>query len=175
MQNFHEDCFKVLVIASCNSNIFKFSVIKWTITSVSVCDLNTCPLLTRNFFNNVEFSIIPLWTTDTLWDECGCAFILFGIPCVAHLTWPIPIFPDKFFKSKFFSKLSTLPSDLTSFIKPSDRVWQYQQSHTLYILSFFKQFIILADTDLLLDIPIIPHMNYLFSFVIFYFSLWCSC
>ena len=31
-----------------------------TITSVSVCDLNLCPFPIKNFFNNVEFSIIPL-------------------------------------------------------------------------------------------------------------------
>ena len=40
----------------------------------------------KYFFNNVEFSIIPLWTTDTFSDECGCALTLFGKPCVAHLT-----------------------------------------------------------------------------------------
>ena len=28
---------------------FKFSVIKWTITSVSVWDLNLCPFATKNF------------------------------------------------------------------------------------------------------------------------------
>ena len=86
----------MFVIASWISNDFRFSVIRWTITSVSVWDLNKWPLLTKYFFNKVEFSIIPLWTTDTLSDEWGCALILLGIPCVAHLTWPIPVFPDKF-------------------------------------------------------------------------------
>ena len=142
---------------------------------MSVCDLNTCPLLTRCFFNNVEFSIIPLCTTDTLSDECGCAFILFGTPCVAHLTCPIPIFPNKFFKSKFFSKLSTLPLDFTSLIIPADKVAIPAESYPLYS-NFFKEFIILADTDLLLDIPIIPHMviffyNFSFLFEVFLLML----
>ena len=48
--------------------------------------------------------MIPLWTTETLWDECGWALTLFGTPCVAHITWTIPILPLKFFKSNFFSK-----------------------------------------------------------------------
>ena len=109
-------------MASCNSDVLRFSVIRWTITSVSVWDLKLCPLLNNSFFNNVEFSIIPLWTTDTLSDECGWAFTLLGTPCVAHLTWPIPIFPERLFKSKLFSKFSTLPSDFTSLIKPPANV-----------------------------------------------------
>ena len=110
------------MIASSISNSFKFSVIKWTITSVSVWDLNLWPLFIRNFFNNVEFSIIPLWTIDTLSDECGCALTLLGIPCVAHRTWPIPTLPFKSFKLKFYSNSSTRPFDLTSLISPLKRV-----------------------------------------------------
>ena len=110
---------------------------------MSVCDLKICPLFTKYFFNNVEFSIIPLWTTETLWDECGCALILLGIPCVAHLTWPIPIFPDKLFKSKFFSRFSTLPSDFTSLIIFSDKVAIPAESYPLYS-NFLRELIILA-------------------------------
>ena len=106
--------FKTLIIASLRLSFFKYSVIKWTMTSVSVWDLNLCPLLTKNFFNNVEFSIIPLWTTDTFSDECGWALIVFGIPCVAHRTWPIPTLPVNFDFETASSKLSTLPSHLTS-------------------------------------------------------------
>ena len=70
--------FKVFLIESTILSVFKCSVIKCTIPSVSVWDLNLCPLLTKNFFNNVEFSIMPLWTTDTFCDEWGWALILFG-------------------------------------------------------------------------------------------------
>ena len=148
-------------MASSNSEVFKCSVIKWTITSVSVCDLKLWPLLIKCFFNIVEFSIIPLWTTDTLWEEWGWAFKLFGIPWVAHLTCPIPIFPFKFFKSKLFSKLSTLPSDFTSLISPPESVAIPAESYPLYS-NFFKELIIFAETGLLLDITIIPQINYFF-------------
>ena len=92
------------------------------ITSVSVWDLKIWPFLTKNFFNIVEFSIIPLWTTETFSDEWGCAFSVLGIPWVAHLTWPMPILPNIFDLFKFFSNASTLPSHLNSFIFPLCKV-----------------------------------------------------
>ena len=70
----------------------------------------------------VEFSIIPLCTTDTFSEEWGWAFSVLGIPWVAHLTCPMPIFPTNLFLDRFFSKASTLPSHLISFIKPSFNV-----------------------------------------------------
>ena len=70
----------------------------------------------KYFFKIVEFSIIPLWTTETLFDECGCAFRLLGTPWVAHLTWPMPIEPSIFCDNKLFSNLSTLPSVLISWL-----------------------------------------------------------
>ena len=63
-----------------------------------------------------------MWTTDTFSDECGWALTVLGTPCVAHLTWPIPTTPSKFLSETFFSNLSTLPSVLTSLIKPLDKV-----------------------------------------------------
>ena len=86
---------------------------------MSVCDLNLCPFLIRYFLSIVEFSTIPLWTTETFSDEWGWALIVLGDPWVAHLTWPIPMFPSTFILDKFFYKASTLPSHLTSLIKPS--------------------------------------------------------
>ena len=90
--------------------------------------------------------------------------MLLGIPWVAHLTWPIPIFPLRLFKSKLFSKLSTLPSDLTSLISPFDNVAIPAESYPLYS-NFFKELIILAETGLLLEIPIIPHLIYFLFFL----------
>ena len=83
---------------------------------MSVCDLNFIPLDSRSFFISSEFSIIPLWTTDTISDECGCAFSSFGMPCVAHLTCPIPIFPSDGVLNNIFSNSSTLPEHFFSLI-----------------------------------------------------------
>ena len=73
----------------------------------------------------------------------------------------MPIFPLKFFKSKLFSKLSTLPSDFTSLISPSESVAIPAESYPVFS-NFFYEFIIFAVTGLLLDIPIIPHIIYFF-------------
>ena len=62
------------------SKSFSKSVSKNVITSVSVCDLNLYPLFSKSFFKSFEFSIIPLCTTETCSDECGCAFTWLGTP-----------------------------------------------------------------------------------------------
>ena len=80
----------------------------------------------------VEFSIIPLWTTETVSDECGCAFIVLGMPWVAHLTCPIPTLPSKLILVTFFSKPSTLPSHLISLINPSFNVAMPAESYPRY-------------------------------------------
>ena len=116
-----------------------------------------CPLLTKNFFNRVEFSIIPLWTTETLCEECGWALTLFGKPWVAHLTCPIPIEPWIVWMREFFSRSSTLTSDLISLIVPSESVAIPAESYPLYS-NFFNEFIIAYEPGLLLLIPIIPHI-----------------
>ena len=60
---------------------------------------------------------------QSLWDNYKSrGLIVLGIPWVAHLTCPIPTFPSKLILETFFSKLSTLPSHLTSLIKPSFNV-----------------------------------------------------
>jgi len=69
-----------------------------------------------------EFSIIPLCTTETCSDECGCALMTFGTPCVAHLTCPIPIFPFDGVLNKIFSNSSTLPEHFFSLIVSSVKV-----------------------------------------------------
>ena len=109
--------FKVLNTESKGSEFFRNCVIKIVITSVSVCDLNLNPFSSRFFFSSSEFSIIPLWTTETSSDECGCALTILGIPWVAHLTWPIPIFPFEGFLNNIFSNSSTLPEHFFSSIK----------------------------------------------------------
>ena len=87
--------FKVSKTASSGSRVFNDSVINKVMTSVSVCDLNFNPLFSKAFFNSSEFSIIPLCTTETTSEECGCALISLGIPCVAHPACPIPILPSE--------------------------------------------------------------------------------
>ena len=67
--------------------------------------------------------------------------------------------PQQMFTS--LKKLSTLPSDFTSLISPSESVAIPAESYPLYS-NFFKELIIFAETDLLLDIPIIPHIYYFF-------------
>ena len=49
-----------------------------------------------------------------LLEICGCAFFSIGFPCVAQRVCAIPIFPSILFflVVKFFSSLSTLPTDL---------------------------------------------------------------
>ena len=101
---------KVLLIVLIKSKFFKKSVRRKVITSVSVCDLNLYPFFSKSFFISLEFSIIPLWTTETSSDECGCAFTWLGMPCVAHLTWPIPRDPLEGLLNKIFSRFSTLPA-----------------------------------------------------------------
>ena len=71
----------------------------------------------------------------------------------------MPIFPFKFFKSKFCSKLSTLPSDFISLISPSESVAIPAESYPLYS-NFFNELIIDTETGLLLLIPIIPPVSY---------------
>ena len=63
---------------------------------------------------------------------------------------------------EFFSRLSTLPSDLTSLIKPLESVAIPAESYPLYS-NFFNELTIDDETDLLLLIPIIPHII-IFSF-----------
>ena len=60
----------------------------------------------------------------------------------------------------FFSSASTLPSHLTSLIKPSLRVAMPAESYPLYS-NFFSELIILVVTSLLLVIPTIPHIYFL--------------
>ena len=101
--------FNVLKTDSKGLLSFKASVINKVTTSVSVWDLSFIPLLSNSFFISSAFSIIPLWTTDTSSDEWGCAFTTFGIPWVAHLTWPIPMLPFEGVLKRIFSNSSTLP------------------------------------------------------------------
>jgi len=58
---------------------------------------------------------------------------------------------------RLFSKLSTLPSDLISLIKPPASVAIPAESYPLYS-NFYKELIIAEETGLLLVIPIIPHI-----------------
>ena len=83
---------------------------------MSVWDLNFIPLASNSFFISSEFSIIPLWTTETCSDECGCALTIFGTPWVAHLTWPIPMLPFDGVLKRIFSSSSTLPEHFFSLI-----------------------------------------------------------
>ena len=108
--------FKVLDTETKGWLSLRASVIKSVITSVSVCDLNFNPFDTNSLLISSEFSIIPLWTTDTCSDECGCALTTLGTPCVAHLTCPIPIFPLEGVLNKIFSNSSTLPEHYFSLI-----------------------------------------------------------
>ena len=109
--------FNVLNTETRGFEFCKYWVTNIVITSVSVCDLNLKPWASKSFFNSSEFSIIPLWTTETSSDEWGWALIILGIPWVAHLTWPIPIFPFEGFLNKIFSSSSTLPEHFFSSIK----------------------------------------------------------
>ena len=85
--------FNVVETASKGSLFFKASVINNVITSVSVWDLNLIPCNSKFFLISSEFSIIPLWTTETISEEWGWAFTILGTPWVAHLTCPIPKLP----------------------------------------------------------------------------------
>ena len=58
-----------------------------------------------------------------------------------------------------FSKTSTLPSHLTSFIFPLTSVAMPAESYPLYS-SFFNEFTILLETSFELIIPIIPHIYF---------------
>ena len=153
--------FKVLNTDSKGFEFCKNWVTKRVITSVSVCELNFNPWASKSFFNSSEFSIIPLWTTETTSEEWGCALTIFGTPWVAHLTWPIPMLPFEGFLNKIFSSSSTLPEHFFSSIKLLLKVAKPALSYPLYS-NFFKELIILIDTGLLLAIPIIPHI--IFSF-----------
>ena len=85
--------------------------------------------------------------------------MVLGTPCVAHLTWPMPTFPSNFCFERFDSKASTLPSHLTSFIKPLYKVAIHAVSYPLYS-NFLKVLIIELDTFFVLVIPIIPHIYF---------------
>ena len=78
--------------------------------------------------------------------------------------------PDIFLTARFFSKISTLPSDFASLTMPFDSVAIPAESYPLYS-NFLRELIIVDETGLLLAIPIIPHILFLSSFVIFYFNL----
>ena len=57
---------------------------------------------------------MPLWTKVTFPTLCGWALTSFGIPCVAHLVWPIPIFELILISFKESSSLEILPWDFIS-------------------------------------------------------------
>ena len=108
---------RVLNTASKGSDFSNNWVTNKVITSVSVCDLNLKPWASRSFFSSSEFSIIPLCTTETSSEEWGCALIILGTPCVAHLTCPIPMLPLDGCLNNIFSSSSTLPEHFFSSIK----------------------------------------------------------
>jgi hypothetical protein len=62
--------------------------------------------------------MIPLWTitSDSLFERIGWAFTSLGSPWVAHLVWPIPIFPSReILFLAFLTNFSTLPLVLQTF------------------------------------------------------------
>ena len=81
--------------------------------------------------------------------------------------------PDIFLTARFFSKISTLPSDFASLTIPFDNVAIPAESYPLYS-NFLRELIIVDETGLLLAIPIIPHILFCSSFVVFNFCLSAS-
>ena len=53
---------------------------------------------------------MPLWTIATVLSESECGWELFFeiSPCVAHLVWPIPMFPLNLLSFILFANLSIL-------------------------------------------------------------------
>ncbi len=57
------------------------------------------------------FSMMPLCTTATLPERCGCALSSVGGPWVAQRVWPMPVAPSTHSLRSFFTRLSSLPSE----------------------------------------------------------------
>jgi len=59
------------------------------------------------------FSMMPLWTTATGPDVCGCALRSVGRPCVAHRVWPMPVLPRSGFFFSVSARCTSLPTART--------------------------------------------------------------
>ncbi len=60
---------------------------------MSVSDVNTRPARRSSSRSSRWFSMMPLCTTVTPSEVCGCAFCSEGRPWVAQRVWPTPITP----------------------------------------------------------------------------------
>jgi hypothetical protein len=80
------DSTSVLPVAMCSS-------MRWTTTSVSVSEVNVCPLASRRSASSAWFSMIPLWmiARRPVQSRWGWAFWVVGRPWVAQRVWPIPV------------------------------------------------------------------------------------
>jgi hypothetical protein len=57
------------------------------------------------------FSMMPLCTTETPPEMCGCAFLSEGTPCVAQRVWPMPMLPCRPCAEASFSSSATRPQE----------------------------------------------------------------
>ena len=68
------------------------------------------PSAVSSAFSSRKFSMMPLWTTETLSFMCGCALRSVGRPCVAQRVWPMPVWPFSGCSASRDSRLRSLPS-----------------------------------------------------------------
>ena len=52
--------------------------------------------------------MMPLWTSATREEACGCALRSVGAPCVAQRVWPMPVKPASGFSSSSCDQLDEL-------------------------------------------------------------------
>ena len=62
--------------------------------SESVSVANEWPFAASSSRSALKFSMMPLWTTASPREACGCALVSVGLPCVAQRVWPMPIEPE---------------------------------------------------------------------------------
>ncbi len=67
--------------------------IRWVSTSVSVSERKTTPSAVSRVRSSEALSMIPLWTTATLFSASmwGWAFSSLGAPWVAQRVWAMPV------------------------------------------------------------------------------------